>query len=370
MNQPKSMNAGDRHPTLSPTEEDVAGRRWVLVTAGSRRRASVEAVRSLAAGGYRPAATITGPSLAAASRYCERRVEVPSVTDPAYPGAIASELEKGRYLTVLPASDPAMLALRTPGWELLDKGELERRAAAAGLEMPPTELFESKAALLAATPRLPYPVVVKPTTRRHFPRRFRRPQDVDGALLDDGPLMVQPFLEEEMTEVTGVIWESRLVAASHHRCLRVWPSACGTVTAAVTTASDRGLEERLVALLEGYDGIFQAQFIGRYLLDVNPMVHTSIPLARAAGVNLAAIHCDLLRGVRVEPVRSTPGVFYRWLEGDLRSVSASFKKGSLGLWEAVRALRPQRGTAHSTESLRDPGPMAARVWHGALRGGL
>jgi hypothetical protein len=365
-----------RADTAPSTLEEKAGRRladndnWALVTAGSRRRASLAAVRALAAAGYRAAVTVSGPSLAASSRYCDREVDVPPVTDAGYAPAVRSELERHPYVAVFPASDPAMLALEAPGTHLMDKLTLAELARKAELEMPPSQLFGTPEDLVAAGHSLSYPVVVKPNIRRYFPRRVDSPGGLAAVAGRTGPVLVQPYLNDALSEVSGVMWGGRLVAASHHRCLRVWPVDCGTVTAAETIAPDTELEARLEKLLEGYSGVFQAQLMGPYLLDVNPMVHTSMPLALAGGVNLVGIHCDLLRGIDVTPVRARPGEFYRWLEGDWRSIFAAFKRRRRSAAQTVGALLPRRGAVHSTESLRDPGPLFARVWHGGALGRL
>jgi hypothetical protein len=81
----------------------------------------------------------------------------------------------------------------------------------------------------------------------------------------------------------------------------------------------------------------------------------------AAGVNLVALYCDLMRGVEIAEVRARPGHFYRWLEADLRHVAAALGAGRMSVWSAARKLTPRLGTAHSTESLSDPGPLAARL---------
>jgi hypothetical protein len=327
-------------------------------------------VRALAAAGYRAAVTVSGPSLAAFSRHCDRKVEVPPVTDPAYAPAVRAELERHPYVALFPASDPALLALEAPGSHLLDKLTLAELAEKAQLEMPPSRLFETPEELLEAGASLSYPVVVKPNIRRYFPRRVDSPAGLGAVVGRAGPVLVQPYLRDALSEVSGVMWEGRLVAASHHRCLRVWPVDCGTVTAAETVAPDAALEARLEKLLEGYNGIFQAQLMGPYLLDVNPMVHTSMPLALAGGVNLVAIHCDLVRGIDVTPVRARPGEFYRWLEGDWRSTVAAFKKRRRSASQTLRSLLPRRGAVHSTESLSDPKPLFARVWYGGALGRL
>jgi hypothetical protein len=365
-----------RADTAPSTLEEKPGRRsidndnWALVTAGSRRRASLAAVRALAAAGYRAAVTVSGPSLAASSRYCDRTVEVPPVTDAGYAPAVRAELERNSYVAVYPASDPALLALDGPGTHLMDKLTLAELARGAELEMPPSQLFDTPEDLLAAGDSLQYPVVVKPNIRRYFPRRVDSPSGLAAVVGRTGPVLVQPYLHDALCEVSGVMWGGRLVAASHHRCLRVWPVDCGTVTAAETVAPDAELEARLEKLLEGYSGVFQAQLMGPYLLDVNPMVHTSMPLALAGGVNLVGVHCDLVRGIDVTPVRARPGEFYRWLEGDWRSIVAAFRKRRNSATQTARALMPRRGAVHSTESVRDPGPLLARVWYGGALGRL
>jgi RecA/RadA recombinase len=351
---------GRARPLRLGRHGSAAADRWVLVTDGARNRSALAAVRSLAAGGYRPAVASAGASLAGASRHCARRVAVPPPSDEGYPDALRAELERG-YLTALPASDRAMLALGAPGSQLLDKEVLGRRAAEAGLQTPPSRLFSSPAELLEAAPKLDYPIVVKPTVERYVPRRFDSPAELNGGLAREGALLVQPFLDAPLTAVSGVIWRGRLVAAVHQRYLRIWPFEVGTVCAAETTAPDDELEGRLVRLLAGYDGIFQAQLIGPYLLDVHPRVHGSMPLCDAAGANLAAIFCDLLRGEEVGPVAYRRGARYRWLESDLAHLYRAWRTGRMGTGAALAALRPRRGTAHSTESLTDPAPLAARL---------
>jgi len=95
---------------------------------------------------------------------------------------------------------------------------------------------------------------------------------------------------------------------------------------------------------------------------VNPRVYASISLAVASGANLVGLYCDLLRGIRVPFTRARTGVFYRWLEGDIRFVTDRFRKRKITLAQAMGALRPHRHIAWGgPESLRDPGPMLARA---------
>jgi hypothetical protein len=147
----------------------------------------------------------------------------------------------------------------------------------------------------------------------------------------------------------------------HLRYLRVWPAPCGTIAAAETVPSDGDLEERLATLFGAYEGLFHVDLSGPYLLDVNPRIHASLPVAAAAGVDLVPLYCDVLRGARREPVRGRPGLFFRWLEGDARSVLWNLRRRQIRPLPALRALAPRRGAVHSYGSLRDPGPAIARM---------
>jgi hypothetical protein len=338
---------------------------WVLVTSdGPQLRDALVAIRALAEAGYHPAIAVScGFSLAGSSRYCLRRVDVPSPEDPAYVPAIRSELSRLPYLTVLPASEVALLALGVSVPALVDKAKVEELAEAVGIPSPPGRLFPSKETLLAAADELDYPVILKPAIHRYHASRVESPAGLAAAVLQDVPVMVQPYLNHALHAVSGILWRGQMVAAVHERWFRIWRFHCGVATAAETVEPDVELEERLTRLLVGYEGYFHAQFAGPYLLDLNLRVHTSHPLAVAAGVNLVGLYCDLLRGEEIPTVRGRPGRFFRWIEGDVRHVARAIRTGSMGPREALAALRPRRGTAHSTESIRDPGPMLSRLWY-------
>lgn len=326
-------------------------------------RSALATVRALAAASYRPDVTVVGRwSLASLSRASEKTIRVPGDAGPAYAGAVRRAAEDAGYLTTLVSSDRALLALGAAGTEILDKAVLADLAGEAGLRVAPTTVFDSFGALVADASHLAYPVVVKPTIARYPAFRAEGSWDLRDARVDDGPVVVQPFLDEPLHAISGVVSGGRLAAMNHQRYLRIWPPRCGTASSAVTTAPDLELEARVLALVRGHEGIFQAQFAGPYLLDLNPRVYGSLPLAVAAGANLPAIYCDLLRGRERELVRSRPGVRYRWIEGDLRSLAWGVRQGSIRPAAALAALVPRRKTAHSTESVADPVPALARAW--------
>jgi hypothetical protein len=333
----------------------------VLVTADGRHlRDPLVAVRALAAGGYSPRLAVScGTSIAESSRYCEGRVSVPPCDDPDYRAVVEEEVRRGGYFTVLPASEAALLALGEKS-ELVDKVKLAERGQAVGISAPPSRLVSTQQELRDASGEFSFPVIVKPAVHRYNAIRIDSPRDLERVPLRDGRLIVQPWLSD-LNAISGVMWRGRLVAAVHERWLRIWRYHAGVASAAVTIAPDVEREERMTRLLDGFEGIFHAQFAGPYLLDLNLRIHTSHPMAVAAGANLATTYCRLLEGKDVPDVRARPGVRYRWLEGDLRHLGRAVREKDMSFGAALRELRPRRGTAHSTESITDPKPMLSRA---------
>ncbi len=336
--------------------------RPVLVTdTNPQSRSALATVRALAAAGYEPTATTSGSlSLAAASRHCRRRIEVPDVTDEGYAAAVRQALERNNALTVLATSDAALLALGADVSHFIDKRRLAERAESAGLPTLPQVVCNSPADLPQAADVLGYPVVVKPVISTWGAFRADSPEDLVRPL-PAGAVLAQPFITHPLRSAAGVVWNGELVASVHQRYLRTWPVPCGPSSAAETVRPDLTLDRSILALLSGYSGIFQVQFAGDRLIDVNVRPYGSLPLALAAGVNLVGIYCDLIRGEDVQPVQARAGVFYRWLDGDLRSIWTSFRSNSLSTRAAAGALMPRRASAHSVESLRDPAPMLLRA---------
>jgi len=352
---------------------------WVLVSEGAdgESRAAVVAVRALARAGYRPTVTETaGRSLAGASNACARRVTVPPVAGDGagYAEAVRAELATRPYLTTFYATDAALLAMDAPVRHLLDKAAVAELARAAGLESPPTQVYESGAALLNARQQLTYPVVVKPALKLSAARVVDGPAALSAAVPEhEGRVLVQPVIDGPFHGFGGLAYQGRLVATVRTRYERLWPQPCGTVAAAVTLPPDDELEARVTGLLAGYDGPFHLDFAGPYLLDVNPRIHATLPLAIRGGANLPAMFCDLLQGRSVPTVRVAAGLRFRWVEGDLRSLWWNLRRGNAPS-ATLAALVPRRGTVHSFATLSDPGPALARVrylWervsHGASR---
>jgi hypothetical protein len=348
----------------------------VLVTddINGQNRGALAAVRALAAR-FRPVVTVgERPSLAAASRHCAGTVRLPTGGTPGYADALAGAVAGGGYATFFPASDVAMLAVDDPSAALVDKAVMDERARAAGFACLPTEVFASAADLIDAAGRLAYPVVVKSVTKSGLgnlqARRVAGPEQLAELADAPGELLVQPFEESGLRAVSGVVHGGRLLASCAQAYHRIWPPTAGVASAAVTVPADPGEEARLTRLLAEHDGVFQVQFLGPYLLDVNPRVYGSMALAVAAGANLPLIAADAATGtVPRDVVRARPGVPYRWWEGDLRYVAQGLRSRSLGPRQAAAALRPRRATAQSVERLSDPGPTVSRLVHAWARRG-
>lgn len=331
-----------------------------------QNRSALATVRALASAGYQPVlATCARHSLAASSRHCADRVAIPSERSERFTAAVRMELERRPYLCVLPSSDAALLSLDQPGRHLVDKEQLTGRAAAAGIPVPPHRRFASAADVRAAHRDLEYPVAIKPvvkgTTMHLNVTRADGPADLERLPMSNESLLVQPWIDDPMSAVSGVMWHGSLVAVVHQRYLRRWPVQAGVASAAVTVQPNPDLEKRLLTLLDGFDGIFQAQFVGGHLIDLNPRVYGSLPLAVAAGANLPAIFCELVAGRTVTRVRGRAGVRYRWVEGDVRHLFDGLRTGRSGAAEILAALRPRRATAHSVTAVADARPLLARL---------
>ncbi len=341
--------------------------RWALVTEGRTNggsRAAVAAVRALAIAGYRAAVTVSGgPTLAAASRFVSRRVRVPSGDlDPtAYTAALSAELKSGGYLAAFAASEIAALALDPSVSRFQNKLVWPEQAHAVGLETPSTRVFASFQDLLEASEELEYPLIIKPSIKSFVAQRVRNRSELPSHLDGQGPLIVQPYIGDQLGGVLGLMHEGNLVASVRLRYLRIWPYPCGTAAAAITVSSDRRLDDRLEGFFQGYEGIFHVDLVGTYLIDVNPRLHATLPAAVASGVNLVALQCEILEGRPVRATRGRAGVLFRWIEGDIRSVMTSFRRGDMSAGAAFTALRPRRRTVHGFEAANDVGPVLLRL---------
>jgi predicted ATP-grasp superfamily ATP-dependent carboligase len=335
------------------------GEPWVLVSDGADAgtRDCVVAIRALADSGYRVAVTTRSrhPLL---SRYVSRRV---GVGEGEIAEVIGNEMDRGDYAAFIPAAESVVLSLEPQVPALHDKALVSRRAREVGLRVPEEVVFAGPADLSAAAATMRFPVVVKPSIRTFKAFRADHPSQLTRMPEGSGDVIVQPFLEGEMSAVAGVMWDSEIHSCSFERWERIWPIDCGLASWAVTTTPSERVVEALSSLMAGYSGLFVAQFVDGHLIDLNLRVHSSLPLAVKAGANLVAIYSELARGLTPPPTQAEPGHTFRWISGDLKGVITKLRSGGTPTTEAIKALAPVRGTTHSMFSWRDPSPMLARL---------
>ena len=339
----------------------------VLTSGRGQDRSALAAVRALSAAGYRP---VVGDSrdnsLAMASRYVVGSFPLPDPQSLEFADVVGRAEADFKAVAVFPSNDDALLAL-DPGLEsLMNKSQLADRASAAGLRVPPTMGFVTAAEVATAGKAVPYPAVVKPALKQtDLPSYLVERPDQLRVADHVGPVVVQPFLEGPTDAICGVMWSGRLVASVRQEYIRIWPRSCGTATAAIVGAPDPTRSAALTRLLTSYDGIFQAQFIGGALIDLNLRVYGSLPLAVGAGLNLPAIVCALSAGEDVVEPSVAVGSRYRWIEGDLRNRWQAIRTGEASIGRVVRDIAPRRNTAHSVVTRRDLKPVAARIRYAA-----
>lgn len=340
---------------------------WTLVTddLNGGSRSALAAVRALAREGYQVAVTTSSPSsLAAASRDCDRRIPVPRAGSPTYAAAVHRAAQELGGAVLLPSSDVALVALQPASGPLTDKQLLAGLVARSGLLVVPGRRFADGRSLLQAAGGLDYPVIVKPAVKvvtGSSAVRAETAADLERLARERSPLLAQPFLSGPLRAVSGVLWKGELRAVVHQAYRRIWPTDAGVASSAVTVGPDLETERRITQLLAGHDGVFQVQLIGDHVLDVNPRIYGSLPLAVAAGANLPALACRAAAGQDGDLVRARAGVRYRWAEGDLRSLVDLVRRRRMTVPGALMELLPRRGTAHSVESWRDPAPAVVRV---------
>ncbi|HYU57266.1 MAG TPA: ATP-grasp domain-containing protein [Actinomycetota bacterium] len=366
----------------------------VLIVDDGYSRGAVTAVRSLARAGWSVAVGSPGSlGPAAASRHAGARHDVPpAAADPErFLERVRRAIAAGAYDVVLPTGDAELLALSAARDSLaarfpyaahpvveraLDKLELGRAAAAAGLDVPQT--MDPEAAANALGER---PVIVK--ARRHWtagdgprPSRLeaapaRGPTAIrslaDAIRAAGGEPFVQPFIAGTLLAYVALVdQEGRVRAELQQEALRVCPPDAGTSARARTVPVDprlAGPARRMLAGL-GWFGVAELQFVrddaGRtYLVDLNGRVYGSLALAAAAGLDLPAAWLALATGGPVPPLRpAAVGVRYQWLEGDLRRARLE-RRGGLAR-DVLGCLAFAPGAAHSLLSVSDPGPAMHR----------
>lgn len=340
----------------------MVGLRSAYVVDGGRgsSRSALAATRALAAARIDVVVGVADENeLAARSKGVVEVTSVPRSESPEFADVVAAQMKDRQIEVVFATSDLSLRALALPGADLVDKELLAARAAHFGLPMPETTFFES---VHDIGREVDLPVVVKPVVGSAPAIRVGHREQLSDLPRDMGAVAVQPYLAGPIHAFAGVMWDGMLRAAVHQRYARTWPVDCGTSSSAVTIAPDHYREASITEFLHDHRGVFQAQYLDGYLIDVNPRPYGSMPLALASGCNLPAIAWSLQHEL-ASPIgihRAREGIWYRWLEGDLRHVISQMASRQMSPLVAARSLRPRRSTAHSLWDVNDLGPVMLR----------
>ncbi|MDX1394155.1 MAG: ATP-grasp domain-containing protein [Gemmatimonadota bacterium] len=377
----------------------------VLVTDGGERSALAVA-RSLRRAGHDViVGSVSGRSLAGASRGCEEIALADPVSGPEeFANDLLAAVASSRADVVLPISEAALLAALPLNGHLgdvalpfvsaerfrriCDKTEVFERARDLDIAVPAERVLSSPDEGREGSPAgLRYPLVVKPSRsvgldggrRTRLTVRHAADERALSGILESLPPAAYPIHLQERIEGPGVgvfllPWRGRLLARFAHRRLREKPPSGGVSVYRESVAIDPDLEARSLALLEafGWEGVAMVEYKlsadGRpYLMEINGRFWGSLQLAIDAGVDFPRLLVDAALGERVEPVREYRlGVRTRWLWGDVdhlllrlrrRPEDLDLPRGAGGRLSAVGGFLAAFGGGRlEVERLSDPGP--------------
>ncbi|PYO80136.1 MAG: hypothetical protein DMD67_01175, partial [Gemmatimonadetes bacterium] len=385
----------------------------ILVLDG-RTIEALACVRSLGRAGYWVA--VGGKRrwpLASWSRYCHASYHYPEETLDGF-ASLRRWAQQHNVRVVLPLTEATtqLCNAERGEWEALgitlgcapdavlsrafDKAETLRRAAACGVQIPPTRFPTSLAECREAAEALGYPCVVKP--------RFTSAWNGHGFLPDLGPTyakdvaeleaavrsrrqgeywpIIQAFVPGKGKGVFTVCDHGRPIAWFAHERLRdVRPSGSGS-SLRRSVALDPRLQtraERLLAQMEWHGPAmveFRDEGTGApWLMEVNGRFWGSLQLSVAAGRDFPRIWTEILTGKPPDPPASyREGVILRWLWGDVKRllyILAGRPAGYPGTYPTVaqglRELfgRQPPGTKLEVWDPQDPWPAVGEWAEGA-----
>jgi predicted ATP-grasp superfamily ATP-dependent carboligase len=364
----------------------------VLLT-DADERSVLACVRGLAAEGFRVApAACYRPAPGHWSRSCSERLTLPDCRVDPEGFALGLEALLGTgFDALVPGSEQSLMAVSRMRERIeplarvglaphdalvsaVNKDALAAPAAGAGLPTPETIRCATIEDALQAAAELGYPAVLKPvrtaTGATATPRKALVAADAATLIrllpVFGTPVLLQRYVDAPVVSFAGVTAEGRLLAVAASRYRRTWFPDGGSASLSVSIPADRGLTERVEALVAAaqVQGIFELELLdlggGRYAaIDLNPRVYGSMALAIAAGANLPAVWVRWMLGETPAWCEARPGVHYRWEDAELRHLLWQARRGHVRA--ALGVLRPRRNVAHAYFRRNDPGPLAARV---------
>jgi len=350
-----------------------------LLVDQSRDRATLVAVRSLAAAGFTVGTGAWKPSFASTSRHAHRHHKVSECEqdEDRFVADIAAAVADGGYDIVFASYDVGLLTLSRRREEIapavwpyapyevveraFDKLELARATQAAGLNAPRTELASAEALNAWSGP-----VVVKAST--HSPKRFHtglfasavQGRELAEMIRAEGgqPLLQEPMSGQMGAVVVVVARNGEIVAEIHQEAVHTWQPDVGDTVRGRIVAPDPELSRGVCALVShlGWFGLAQVEFVRNsngvaHITDFNGRFYGSMALATGAGANLPALWANHALG-RGGTLNGAPrqGASFQWLNRDLAAGLAAGPGATFGALAAVPFA------SHSMWTVRDPGP--------------
>lgn len=337
----------------------------ILITDGEQR-AALAAVRSLGSAGHEVTVCSARPrSISGASRFAaaSERVPDPLQDAPGFVEAVRGIVRRGTIDTILPITEPALLALlpfagdmadaRIPFppldrfLRICDKEEVAGAAATLGIRVPAQIRIEQAADLARVVEAGRFPLVLKPSRSVVGEEGRRQKVSVihvaDSRELSDAlrllPAEAYPILAQERIVGPGVgvfllLRDGEPAAAFAHRRLREKPPSGGVSVLRESIPLDRGLLERSVRLLQAFEweGVAMVEYKvseetgDPYIMEINGRFWGSLQLAVDAGVDFPRL---LVEGGANAPVTSyRTGLKLRWELGDVDHLVARMRRSS------------------------------------------
>jgi hypothetical protein len=292
----------------------------------------------------------------------------------AFAESVEQVVREHGYDTVFPGWEGAVLALSARrerlGFPLgygphegilaaIDKWRLQPLAKAAGLELPRTVIASPE-----GMAELGGEVVIKPAVQHPVRLAAAAFEDRGAALAyarriekQGGQAIAQERLDGQLAAVGLVAGPDGVVAIAQQVAEHVWPRPVGVTARGRSVAVDpelRAAIERLIDAL-AWQGLAQLQFLvpsdrRPRLIDFNPRVYGSLPLAVKAGANLPDAWARVATGRPLERSEGRPGAVYQWFSRDLRASLSDPHP----VRETLRCLTVAPTAAHALWSWGDP----------------
>lgn len=389
-------------PTHQASPEAPGGPRRALVF-GEDTRAFLAIIRSLGRRGWEVhavAADLSSPALKSRYLGAAHRLTAYSASPEAWLGELRGLIEDHRIDLVIPCTDDNLLLLHAHRGDLggvrlalpneaamgvfFDKGETRRLATRLGIPVAKGRDLAPGDTPGRLVEEIGLPLVLKPRTTFALGQVLAknsvaiiRSRDALGEALggDDRFGLVEAFYQGEGVGLSVLADRGAILQAFQHRRIEE-ASLSGGSSSRISEPVDPAMLAAVAALaretaLHG-PGMFEFRRDRRngawVLLEVNPRLWGSLPLALAAGADFPALLCDLyLAGTTAPSVDYPTGIVRRALVAEYYRIVGEYEAGpatvrrklalTLGLaGMALKALSPRRWDSYAPD---DPAPWRA-----------